>query len=190
MEVHLALDLETGPVERSFVASRFYRSTDTTHDFKIGDGTIEDIVIYPGTADYITEVSLPGSDGVMDWVLHSGYCIPGKMIYDIMRGAVSTTDVVDALRSGPILNEYYADRQLHILCSTTTTILVFAKTIAAMSQISSKTTLGDAARGETKLVSQTVNLGGSFKSETGRKLAATPMNQLSNTQAMSWFRPK
>jgi len=28
MELHLALDLETGPVERSYIASRFYRSTD------------------------------------------------------------------------------------------------------------------------------------------------------------------
>jgi hypothetical protein len=175
--LELGLDLTPGPVERSFAMERYYQSTDTVHNFQVGDNTITDITIYPGTADYIDEVELPGS-----WTLPRGYVLAGKVMYDTLRGAVSTTDSVDALRSGPIMDEPYTNRQIHIHASTTTTILVFAMTIVGKTEISNKARAEDLIQGRVDAVSRVDNATGKTVSGTPTAPASTRPGQLTVRQ--------
>lgn len=143
----------TGNVPISIGIKREQRATNTTHDITLGDRPIIGFIAVTGSANVISELTLPGKDNTFELKIgNADDAVAGQALWNAQTGNVPADDDQDYVLMNGFISFYRANRIFHAALSSTATMLLLYIEMRATHALMEDGRLADVWRGNAKVV--------------------------------------
>lgn len=172
-----------GPVEKTHGLARIPSSAATAHTLEFGEYPVDDMFFILGTgptvgANNTDTFKVQGADGVTDIDIRD--LTPLQIMYYRKSQLAAVQNVGTRFRTGDIWLEPYSNRRAKITLGTSSTVVLFARTVIAVTKIDPLATkVGDLSRGTVAGLSEAKAAAISPMKEASKSIAASTSGGIS-----------